>query len=465
MEDAAARRKRKEEARKLKRQRIEGHGGVRPRSSKTGDDGAAGHQSSSTSPPYPVSERKQKKINNGSRQQGPKHRFGHVMEQVPCRNIPRKWTLSIAIPGSVVSNCQTRELRTHLVGQIARAATIYEVDEIVVYDDKLANETRDRGYYRGNKRNRDHSSGQSREANENNEEHQHQPHENEDRIKFDPHTFMARVLQYCECPQYLRRHFFPMHPDLQFSGLLAPIDAPHHVRVEERSSYREGVVLEKKGNTGSLVNCGIRSRPVEIDRVLTPGVRCTVQLDPKAYGSTSRIQGTAVSPAAPRETSGIYWGYTTRLAESLSAVFDDCPFDEGYDLKIGTSERGDVTVDDKAFALPKFQHSLIVFGGVAGIEECVDADEKLRIPGSQSRKLFDMWVNTCPFQGSRTIRTEEAVIISLARLSPLVSAGNDGATNTTLWENLHADQKKQETTDRVEFSDEPPSDESSSDDE
>jgi hypothetical protein len=44
------------------------------------------------------------------------------------------------------------------------------------------------------------------------------------------------------------------------------IDAPHHVRVEERSKYREGVVLEKKGtgpDAGSLVNCGIRARPVE----------------------------------------------------------------------------------------------------------------------------------------------------------------------------------------------------------
>jgi predicted SPOUT superfamily RNA methylase MTH1 len=34
----------------------------------------------------------------------------------------------------------------------------------------------------------------------------------------DPH---ARMLQYCECPQYLRRNFFPMHSDLQLAGLLA----------------------------------------------------------------------------------------------------------------------------------------------------------------------------------------------------------------------------------------------------
>ena len=128
-----------------------------------------------------------------------------------------------------------------------------------------------------------------------------------------------------------------------------------------------------------------------IDRVLTPGIRCTVEFDPNVYGSTGRIRGKVVSPSAPREDDGMYWGYTTRLASSINAVFDNCPFEGGYDLKIGTSERGDVSVDDKKFSLPAFEHALVVFGGVAGIEECVDADEKLRIPGSESRKLFEMW--------------------------------------------------------------------------
>lgn len=51
-----------------------------------------------------------------------------------------------------------------------------------------------------------------------------------------------------------------------------------------------------------------------------------------------------------------------------------------------------------------------------GIEATVDADESLQLPGSDSSALFDMWVNTCPGQGSRTIRTEEAVLITLARM-------------------------------------------------
>jgi len=117
-----------------------------------------------------------------------------------------------------------------------------------------------------------------------------------------------------------------------------------------------------------------------------------VQLDVKEYGRPGkRMSGKVVSPSSPREDDGTYWGYQTRMADSLHKVFEECPFDGGYDVKIGTSERGDVSIDDKGISVPQFRHSLIVFGGVAGIEECVDADESHTLPGSQSKKLFDMW--------------------------------------------------------------------------
>lgn len=170
---------------------------------------------------------------------------------------------------------------------------------------------------------------------------------------------------------------------------------------------------------------------IRIDRQLPPGIRCTVQIDPKDYGRPGkRLHGTVVSPSTPREDNGTYWGYTTRIANSIRAIFDECPFKDdedndhnGYDLKIGTSERGDVSVEDKTFQLPpQYKHALIVFGGVDGIEECVDADETMKLPGSRSKELFDLWVNVCPFQGSRTIRTEEAVLLSLAKFSPLLAA-------------------------------------------
>ena len=57
-------------------------------------------------------------------------------------------------------------------------------------------------------------------------------------------------------------------------------------------------------------------------------------------------------PSQPRTEGGLYWGYTVRLAHTFSAVFTQCPHKHGYDITIGTSERG-TSVDE--IALPKFR--------------------------------------------------------------------------------------------------------------
>jgi predicted SPOUT superfamily RNA methylase MTH1 len=183
-------------------------------------------------------------------------------------------------------------------------------------------------------------------------------------------------------------------------------------------------------------------------------------MDIKGYNAPGKklLQGKVVSPSAPRELDGTYWGYNVRMASSIKAIFDDAPYKGGYDLKIGTSERGNLSVDDQNFlknfldkvksvsssekglgssssssaaagpagqaepatttSSSSFQHAVIVFGGVAGIEECIDADETIGISGNNSSSLFDLWINICEYQGSRTIRTEEAVLIGLSRLCP-----------------------------------------------
>lgn len=425
--DYEAKHKRKLEAKRMKRDLIESSGGKRPRPAKS--DNVTNKNS-----------KKNKRSNQMSKKGKPsnesQNRFGRVMEQVPCTNTPRKSTLSIALPGSIVSNAQTMELRTHLVGQIARAAAIYHVDEIVIFNDQLAQDIKPhfRSHYR---KKMDHETEGSKEDKDSGN-----TNSNDNLIpSTDPHIFMARILQYCECPQYLRRQFFGMHPDLQFAGLLSPLDAPHHVREGDRCLFREGVVYDKTGPNGnSVVNCGIRNQLVEIDRVIPPGIRCTVKIEPREYASPGKtMKGVVVSPSAPREHNGAYWGYTTRIASSIKAIFDECPYPGGYDLKIGTSERGDVSVDDGSFqskiskSYANFKHSIIILGGVSGIEECVDADETMDITGNESKKLFDVWVNICQYQGSRTIRTEEAVMISLSRIRPLLFPIIDAnAANRTL---------------------------------
>ena len=107
----------------------------------------------------------------------------------------RPYTLSIAVAGSVLDNAQSPSLRAYLAGQIARAAAIFNVDEIIVFDD---------------------SGGQAAAACEQ----------------------MARILQFMECPQYLRKYLFPIHADLQYAGVMSPLDIPHHLRRDEVLPYR-----------------------------------------------------------------------------------------------------------------------------------------------------------------------------------------------------------------------------------
>lgn len=118
-------------------------------------------------------------------------------------------------------------------------------------------------------------------------------------------------------------------------------------------------------------------------------------------------------PSLPRADTGIYWGYSVKLASNLSDIFAKCPYPGGYDISIGTSDKG-TSVDDIAPKSLKYKHALIVFGGLAGIEEAIEADSNLDI--DDASLAFNMYLNTCPQQGSRTIRTEEAILLTLAEL-------------------------------------------------
>lgn len=133
-------------------------------------------------------------------------------------------------------------------------------------------------------------------------------------------------------------------------------------------------------------------------------------------------KGHAVSPSAPRESAGLYWGYTTRLAAGLSEVFTQCPYEGGYDLALGTSDRGELA-QEGTFTLKPFKHLIIVFGGLGGIESCVEGDEKL--PSTRAEELFDAYINTCAHQGSGTIRTEEAILVSLSALHSHILRNSD----------------------------------------
>ncbi|KAG5679100.1 hypothetical protein PVAND_008693 [Polypedilum vanderplanki] len=305
-------------------------------------------------------------------------------------------TISIAIPGSILENAQSQELRTHLAGQIARAACIYNIDEIIVFDDKpVTNVTTTK---------------------------MHQI-ETSDGVKIGRPCVIqfARILQYLECPQYLRKFFFPIHNDLKFTGLLAPLDSQHHLRVTSEFLYREGIVTNKPHPKGSFVNIGLLN-DVLVDKQLPESIRVTVKLPINSDVKSKKLRGIVVSPSEPRKTTGIYWGYNVRIASSLSQVFSQSPYEDGYDVTIGTSDKGSNIHSTENNSL-KYHHLLIVFGGIFGLENAVENDDNLTV--DDPSLLFDHYFNVVPNQGSRTVRTEEAVLITLAALSEKIKANQN----------------------------------------
>lgn len=221
---------------------------------------------------------------------------------------PRKYTTSIAIPSSIIESAPSMEMKTILAGEIARALVIFSVDEIVIYEDKVQN-----------------AAAQTN--------------------KINPNLFLARIFQYMETPQYLRKQLVPISPDLKFAGLLPPLDVPHHPGMEEITTYREGVTLDKSNNDGdsTLVDIGLFRR-ARINKAVQPGVRVTVELSEPVSAADTRkgqkpIAAKVVSPKIPREKSGLYWGYNIRLASSFSRVLTESPYEDGYDYTIGVSDR------------------------------------------------------------------------------------------------------------------------------
>jgi methyltransferase len=192
---------------------------------------------------------------------------------------------------------------------------------------------------------------------------------------------------------------------------------PHHLRAHEVCAYREGVAT-KSSQRGTEVDVGLSDPCFATGVQIPPHTRVTLKI--KDDGS---MEAEAVAPTAPREEGGYYWGYTVRRCSSLSSVFTECPFDGGYDVSFGTSERGIPVSDVQTSSIPRYNHFLIAFGGVAGLEMAARNDPELvkrGVNGGTVRELFDYWVNLVPGQGSRTIRTEEAVWCGLIGLRGVV---------------------------------------------
>ena len=274
-----------------------------------------------------------------------------------------KKRLTVAVPASVISDTPHLREKTSKIGFIGRAAAIFKTDEIIVYAD-------------------DSKTNQRREI-----------------------DLTATLLSYMETPQYLRKRLFQLKPELQFAGILPPLRTPHHPLPKKLKvgDYREAVVLSK-AKEGTLVDIGLEQPALLRGAEFATNQRITVQV----VTASQKVEVQAVS----RDDVSEYWGYAVTVeSRALKPLLSEPRFD----LVIGTSK----------FA-PLFQEVTKRLG-----EKWAKARSVLLLFGSPSRGLFDIakdeginlneavdfMVNTFPNQGTETVRTEEAVLASLAILN------------------------------------------------
>jgi len=286
------------------------------------------------------------------------------MLEVPVRDLP----LEIWIPANVISEDDHPTVTALRCAQLARAATIFRVDRILIYLDEIS------------------------------------------KSSFRCQSLMSKHLRYLALPQYLRRRVFPRDASLKYVGVMPPLRAPSHSVPRKLSECKPGDLrvgfLVKHGN--SLVLEAGLERPLTVQgTVARPGeVVLTRILDPER----------AMCEIINKERVKIYLNYevTTprkRLGELLLKRTDSC-------LKVGTSRLGAPVFDVERDLMAKVRtskHILIVFGSPKeGLHQILAKE------GYRCDDLFDFILNTTPLQGVVTIRTEEAVMISLAILNKIL---------------------------------------------
>jgi len=277
-----------------------------------------------------------------------------------------KKKLSIAIPASTISDTPHLREKTAKLGLIGRSAAIFRVNEIILYPDcPKVDQQRDL-------------------------------------------DFMALLLNYLETPQYLRKQLFKLEPDLEYAGILPPLRTPHHplsgkTKHLKVGEYREGVVLSET-KEGLIVDIGVQQPALLRQKQFAVGERLTLQV----VNISKRIDVQVVS----RDEVPQYWGYRVRVEQRS---FGQLSIGGGFDLRIATARIGENfmdVVDKIGETWGNSQQVLVAFGAPSrGLHEIVQ-DEGLNLAA-----LADFIVNMIPWQGTATVRTEEALFASLAILN------------------------------------------------
>ncbi|NOZ30355.1 MAG: hypothetical protein GXO68_00150 [Crenarchaeota archaeon] len=259
----------------------------------------------------------------------------------------RDKTLYLIIASSIMSVEETLELKTMKAGAIARIASIYRVNRVVVYRDKWSTSK--------------------------------------------DHRILRLVLEYALTPPHLRKRLIPLRPELRAVGYLPPLRLPGHDLPDKPV---KGLVME-----GIVESCNNRECRVYLGKY---GVG---RLPAGEYRVGQRVIVEIIDPETLQlrdaSDTNIYLGFKVDATDNLDRYLRRLR-KRGF-LIVGTSRKGDCISPDHLDKIATHDKIALVFGGPRG-DVRKDADPK----------LYHMVVNTIPFQGTRTVRSEEAISATLA---------------------------------------------------
>lgn len=262
--------------------------------------------------------------------------------------------MEIMLPSTFSIEERDPKLRTAKIDLIARAASIFGIEKIIIYKDP------------------DLKANEEKNA-----------------------KIMEKYLLYAETPPYLRKQLIPYDPDLKYANILSPLLIPSHRSSEQ---YREAYIKEQKEEK-TILEAGLDTPLIGNMPEREEGERVTVK----------RIGDNHCEPVKEEEIPGFWTFQIKNYRETLKEVLE-----RKNTLIIGTSRFGrGIRKRFKKLRESKINNATIVFGSAwRGIYEIMDR-------GGFDESYFDFILNTIPDQTTETVRTEEALYITLGILNLL----------------------------------------------
>ncbi len=210
---------------------------------------------------------------------------------------------------------------------------------------------------------------------------------------------LETLLKFSVIPPYLRKKIFPLTDSLRFAGLMPPLGIPTHPETR-RIAIGDVRVAFVEGNKAMVDEN--RFAVLEGKRELVPA--------PPGIKGVTFVRITSLSPLRAEASASVgYSGFYVELThEALSTTLSKLK-----GIKIGTSRFGCEYRKALPLALARVkkespEETFLVFGSPTS-----DLREILKIQGSSPKGGFDFYVNMDPGQVLKSIRTDEAIPLSL----------------------------------------------------